>query len=66
MKTIFEKSKTGRAAYSLPANECKMGKTDELIPQKFLRNSSVELPQVSEADLVKHYTALSKRNFGVD
>ena len=69
MKTIFEIGRPGRKAYSLPECDDIPGNTsglDELIPEKYLRTAEVKLPQVSETDLVKHYTALSKRNFGVD
>ena len=63
---IFELSKPGRIAYSLP--ECDVPETDldELIPKKLQRSKPAELPEVYEVDAVRHYTALSRRNFGVD
>lgn len=66
MKSIFEISREGRSAYSLPDCDCEVKKAEDLIPEKYLRGFRVDLPQVSETDLVKHFTALSKRNFGVD
>ncbi|MEF3303509.1 aminomethyl-transferring glycine dehydrogenase subunit GcvPB [Paenibacillus sp. GYB003] len=63
---IFELSKPGRVAYSLP--ECDVPETPiaELIPQKLLRTAPAELPEVYEVDVMRHYTALSRRNFGID
>nr|WP_176706467.1 aminomethyl-transferring glycine dehydrogenase subunit GcvPB [Paenibacillus hemerocallicola] len=63
---IFELSKPGRVAYSLP--ECDVPETpvEELIPQKLLRTKPAELPEVYEVDVMRHYTALSRRNFGID
>ena len=63
MELIFEKTREGRKAYTLPEN-IKGGAVD--IPDKFLRRNLTNLPEVSELQLVRHYTALSKRNIGVD
>ncbi|MDF2945725.1 MAG: beta-eliminating lyase family protein [Bacillales bacterium] len=60
---IFELSKEGRVAYSLPKNDVD---TVPGLSTKFRRKSKPNLPQVSELDLVRHYTGLSKRNHGVD
>lgn len=63
---IFELSKEGRKAYSLPP--CDVGETrlDSLIPSSFLRDDEVDLPEVSEVDVVRHFTNLSTKNYGVD
>lgn len=63
---IFEKSVTGRKAYSLPA--CDVPEEDllNMIPATFLREKNPELPEVSEVDAVRHFTGLSKMNHGVD
>jgi glycine dehydrogenase subunit 2 len=63
---IFELSKPGRTAYSLP--ECDVPEADpaEGIPGSLLRTVPAALPEVSEVDVVRHYTELSRRNFGVD
>ncbi|SFJ32388.1 aminomethyl-transferring glycine dehydrogenase subunit GcvPB [Thermoflavimicrobium dichotomicum] len=60
---IFELSQPGRIAYSLPASD--VPETSDL-PQEFLRETPAELPEVSELDLMRHYTELSRRNHGVD
>ena len=62
-KLIFELSKKGRTGYSLPASRWE--DVDEL-PEGLRRGEDPELPQVSEVDVVRHYTNLSQMNFGVD
>lgn len=63
---IFEMSKPGRKAYSLP--ECDVPKQDvsAMINPEYLRVESPNLPEVSELDAVRHFTQLSQRNYGVD
>ena len=63
-KLIFELSKPGRCGYSLPANPWEKG-TEE-IPAALRRSEEAKLPEVSELDVVRHYTNLSNKNFGVD
>lgn len=64
-KLIFELSRPGRKGFSLPADTFD---TDGLanIPPSLLRENAPELPEVSEPDVVRHYTNLSNKNFGVD
>ena len=64
-KLIFELSKQGRVGYSLPA-ACTKCQGTEAIPAALLRSKAPELPEVSEVDVVRHYTNLSQMNFGVD
>lgn len=63
---IFELSQPGRIGYSLP--ECDVPELDaaELIPTHLLRAKPAALPEVYEVDVIRHYTALSRRNFGID
>lgn len=63
-KLIFELSQPGRTGYKLP--ELDVEEKDNLIPEEFLSNEELELPEVSEVDVVRHYTNLSTLNFGVD
>ncbi len=65
MELIFEKSRPGRTAGSVPEGDVPEISLDALIGRNLLRND-VDLPEVAEMDLVRHYTNLSKRNFGVD
>ena len=63
-KLIFDLSKEGRQGYSLPANKWQTSLSE--LPAGLLREQDPELPQVSELDVVRHYTNLSQMNFGVD
>ncbi|GLX69713.1 putative glycine dehydrogenase (decarboxylating) subunit 2 [Paenibacillus glycanilyticus] len=63
---IFELSKPGRVAYSLPACDVPEKPASEYIPASMLRQAPAELPEVYEVDVIRHYTELSRRNFGVD
>ena len=63
-KLIFELSKEGRCGYSLPDNMWE--ENTGSIPSGLRRTSVPRLPQVSEVDVVRHYTNLSDMNFGVD
>ncbi|MBN2910882.1 aminomethyl-transferring glycine dehydrogenase subunit GcvPB [Polycladomyces sp. WAk] len=63
---IFEMSQPGRVAYSLPESDVPEIPLEEAIPAELLRETPAELPEVSELDLIRHYTELSRRNYGVD
>ncbi|WP_227763885.1 aminomethyl-transferring glycine dehydrogenase subunit GcvPB [Zhaonella formicivorans] len=65
-KLIFELSSPGRRGYSLPAVDVPEQEVSALIPQEYLRTEAPELPEVSEVDVVRHFTRLSQQNFGVD
>jgi len=65
MELIFELSKTGRRAADVSASDVPAVNIDDVIGGKYLRND-LDLPEVAEIDLVRHYTNLSRRNFGVD
>jgi glycine dehydrogenase subunit 2 len=58
---IFELGARGRAGYSLPP---KIGEVTD-IPKSLIREK-LELPEVSEVEVVRHYIHLSQMNFGVD
>ncbi len=64
-KLIFELSRPGRKGYELPADRFEIDGLDA-IPSELLRRNEPELPEVSELDVVRHYTNLSNKNFGVD
>ncbi|KPB05188.1 aminomethyl-transferring glycine dehydrogenase subunit GcvPB [Bacillus sp. CHD6a] len=63
---IFEMSREGRIGYSLPENDVPEVDLAELFPSEYIREEAPELPEVSELDIMRHYTALSNRNHGVD
>ncbi len=60
-RLIFELSRPGRSGFSLPESKVKLPKEG-----KVWRQSALALPEVSEPDVVRHYTNLSQMNFGVD
>ena len=63
MELIFSKGSPGRQGSSLPDLDVP-GKNS--IPASLRREKAAELPEVSELDAVRHYTLLSRKNFGVD
>jgi glycine dehydrogenase subunit 2 len=63
MKLIFEKGAPGRIGVTLP--EPKVPELDLGIPSNYLREE-LNLPELSEIDVIRHYTALSQQNYGVD
>ena len=65
-KLIFELSKPGRKAYSLPALDVEEKALDSLIPAEFLADKELNFPEVSEVDVIRHYTNLSDKNYGLD
>lgn len=65
-KLIFELSKKGRRAYSLPQCDVPEEDISKLVPEKFIEKEELKLPEVSEVDVVRHFIRLSNKNFGVD
>jgi len=63
---IFEKGAPGRTAAELPALDVPARALSELVPSALLRTEPAPLPEVSEIEVVRHYTHLSQRNFSVD
>ncbi|MCL6457601.1 MAG: aminomethyl-transferring glycine dehydrogenase subunit GcvPB [Gorillibacterium sp.] len=63
---IFELSQPGRIGYSLPECDVPVLDPTALIPTHLLRAKPAALPEVYEVDVIRHYTALSRRNFGID
>lgn len=63
---IFELSKPGRKAYSLPECDVPMQAVENLVPRDCLRETEPQLPEVTEVDVVRHFTQLSQKNYAVD
>ncbi|MEW6724001.1 MAG: aminomethyl-transferring glycine dehydrogenase subunit GcvPB [Bacillota bacterium] len=63
---IFELGQPGRTAFSLPPLDVSERPLEELLPAGYLRSQVPGLPEVSEIELVRHYTGLSRLNHGVD
>ena len=62
MKLIFEKSRAGRRAGRPPHTDL----TTPEIPSELRRAEPPRLPEIAETDLLRHFTELSTRNFGID
>ena len=65
-KIIFEISRPGRTGYNLPDLDVDDLKLDSVIPSDYLNNEELDLPELSEVDVVRHYTNLSMKNYGLD
>jgi glycine dehydrogenase subunit 2 len=63
MKLIYERSQAGRRASTIPQHE---GLPPAGVPEELRRAEPPRLPEVPEFELVRHFTELSTRNFGVD
>lgn len=62
MELIFEKSREGRRAMTFDALDV----PEAALPPELCRDTPAALPEVSELDVVRHFSRLSQRNFGID
>lgn len=63
---VFEQSRAGRRASTLPQTGVPPLALDEYPPPALATTVAPALPEVSERDLVAHYTRLAHRNFSID
>jgi len=63
MELVFEKSKAGRIGVKLPKKDVPVSSGFD---EKYKRKEEASLPCMSEPEVVRHFTNLSKMNFGVD
>jgi len=63
VRLIFDKSVPGRRGVRLPRHDAP---EEFQLPNRLRRAKAAELPEVSELDVVRHFTRLSQLNFGVD
>src|SRR5665648_439477 len=63
---IFELSASGRNALSLPSCDVPEVPVEMLIPLELLTQLEPQLPELSEVDVVRHFTRLSTLNYGLD
>jgi len=66
MKTIFERPRSDRPTAFVPTGKANGSTDDRRIDPAHLRDGAPRIPTVSEPVVVRHYTELSKANFGVD
>jgi glycine dehydrogenase subunit 2 len=62
VKLIFEKSQAGRRGGELPHYDLPAAK----VPDELRRQAPPRLPELAEPEIVRHFTELSTRNFGID
>lgn len=63
---IFEQSRSGRRALGQTPGVQSPTDAQADIPAAFLRTKPPALPEVSELQVVRHYTRLSRKNFSID
>src|SRR5215471_1460207 len=64
---VFEKSRRGNVGYSIPDLDVPERPAADLLPSAFLRKDDLEgMPELSEVDVVRHFTRLSTWNYGID
>jgi glycine dehydrogenase subunit 2 len=64
---IFERSQPGRKGYRLPALDVDETPLDDLLPAALRRTDDLEgVPEVSEVDVVRHFTRISTWNYNID
>lgn len=65
-KLIIEHSAPGKTGYNFPKSEIPEVDPAEALSSKYFREDEIEFPQVSEVEVVRHFTKLSQKNYGVD
>jgi glycine dehydrogenase subunit 2 len=64
---LFEKSRPGNVGYSIPHLDVPERPAADLLPAALLRSDDLEgMPELSEVDVVRHFTRLSTWNYGID
>lgn len=66
MLLIFEKSRRDSNKMNIPPADVDPVDITQTIGEEYLRAGELPLPDVNEVEAVRHYTALSKRAYGVD
>jgi glycine dehydrogenase subunit 2 len=62
VKLIYEKSQAGRTAFTLPRHDLLVPE----VPVELRRAEPARLPELAEPEVLRHFTELSTRNFGID
>lgn len=63
-KTVFEKSQKDQHAYSLPRESAIF--TQFYPPEELLRKHPLQMPEISEIDLTRHFSEMASKNMGID
>src|ERR1700761_6956706 len=62
MKLIYEKSQAGRRGLEVPRPDLPVPE----VPDELARREPPRLPELAEPEVLRHFTELSTRNFGID
>ncbi len=65
-RLIYERSVKGRVGYAWPTLDVPRIEPKEILSKTHIRAEAPKLPEVSEFDVVRHFTRLSQDNFSVD
>jgi glycine dehydrogenase subunit 2 len=63
---IRDKGREGRRGYTLPKLDVEETNLDEILPKKARRKEKPKLAEVDEPTVIRHYTNLSRQNWGID
>jgi glycine dehydrogenase subunit 2 len=63
---VFEKSKSGRSGYSLPALDVPKVSPQSCLPENQIRTDGANFPEISENEVIRHFTRLSQKNCAID
>ncbi len=66
MRTIFDYEDRKTTGAIVPDPDLAGGGTEALMPSTLLRKVKPRIPNLSEPEVIRHYTGLSKLNYGVD
>src|SRR5262245_10679928 len=65
-RVIFESGSPGRRAFDLPSSDMPTKALSEIVPRELLRDEIPGMPELSEVDVIRHFTRLSTWNYHID
>ena len=63
---IRDKGRPGRRGFTLPKLDVEETRVEDILPERHRRTERPDLPEVDEPTVVRHYTNLSRKNWGID
>ena len=63
---IRDRGRGGRRGYALPKLDVERVDVGKIVPETILRKEKPGLPEVDEPAVIRHYTNLSRQNWGID
>jgi glycine dehydrogenase subunit 2 len=65
-RLVFEEGSAGRRGFNLPPLDVPSKKVEDLIDSSLLRSNIPGMPELSEVDVIRHFTRLSTWNYHID